>query len=109
MSGSAAELQDDLVGLTILGGIAHFPGRAGERIRRLADLDPTLAAELLAAAEACDFFNRTSPDGTAPGRPDGRTYGIRLVHEGRSRLLMVPEPFEAPELAPLDRTVRRCV
>ncbi|WP_426261865.1 hypothetical protein [Sphingomonas sp. DC1100-1] len=52
MTGSKPETVGDLVGITISGGIAHFPGRAGERVRHFADLDPTLVAELLTAAEA---------------------------------------------------------
>lgn len=63
MTDSTPEVERDLIGLTITGGIAHFPGRAGERVRYLADLDRTLAAELLAAADACNFFIRPSPDG----------------------------------------------
>lgn len=109
MTGSKPETVGDLVGLTISGGIAHFPGRAGERVRHFADLDPTLVAELLTAAEASDFFTRPVPNGTAPVRPDARTYSIRLVHADHSRVLTVPEPFEAPELAQLIRTVRRCL
>ena len=98
-------MEGDLVGLTISGGTAHFPGRAGERIRHLADLEPALVAELLAAADAVAFFTRPDP----VVRPDARTYGIRLVHADRSRVLTVPEPFEVPELAQLVRTVRRCL
>lgn len=109
MTGSTPEMEGDLVGLTISGGIAHFPGRAGERIRHLADLEPALVAELLAAADAVAFFTRPDPVETAPVRPDARTYGIRLVHADRSRVLTVPEPFEVPELAQLVRTVRRCL
>lgn len=109
MNGSMPETDGDLVGLTIAGGLAHFPGRISERIRHLADLDPILAAELLAAADACSFFTRPSFDPNAPIRPDARTYSIRLLHAGRSRLLTVPEPFEAPELAQLVQTVHRCL
>lgn len=109
MNGSTPEVEGDLVGLTISGWIAHFPGRAGERIRRLADLDPALVAELLAAADAIAFSTRPDPVVTAPVRPDARTYSIRFLHAGRTRLLTLPEPFEAPELAQLVQTVRRCL
>ncbi len=109
MTGYIPEVEGDLVSLTISGGIAHFTGRAGERVRYLVDLEPALVAELLAAADACDFFTRPSPDETAPVYPDARTYSVRLVYDGRSRVLTVPEPFEAPELAQLVRTVRRCL
>lgn len=109
MTGSKPETDGDLVGLTISGGIAHVPGRAGERLRNLADLDPTLVSELLAAVEASAFFTHRDPDGAAPVRPDARTYRVRLVHAGRSRQLTVPEPFTTPELAQLVRAVRRCL
>jgi hypothetical protein len=109
VTGSKPETGGDLVGVTIFGGIAHFPSRAGERVRHLADLDPTLVAVLLTAAEASDLFTCPDPNGAASFRPDARTYSIRLVHGGHSRLLTVPEPFEAPELAQLVRTVRRCL
>ena len=109
MTGYIPEVEGDLVSLTISGGIAHFTGRAGERVRYLVDLEPALVAGLLAAADACDFFIRQSPDETAPVYPDARTYSVRLVYDGRSRVLTVPEPFEAPELAQLVRTVRRCL
>jgi hypothetical protein len=108
LTGSTLEVEGGLVGLTISGGIAHFLGRAGERIRRLAGLGTALVAELLAAADAIAFFTRPDPVVTAPVRPDACTVSIRLVHAGRSRLLTVPEPIETPELAQLVQTVRRC-
>lgn len=86
MTGSAPEMDGDLVALTISGRIAHFPGRAGERVRSLAD-----------------------PDKAAPSRPDARTYRVRLVHASQSRQLTVPEPFTTPELAQLVRAVRNCL
>lgn len=100
---------DDLVGLSVSGGIAHMPGLASERVRRFADLDPALVAELLAAAEASAFSTCPEEGGTAPARPDARTYHIHLVHAGRSRQLTVAEPFATPELARLVRAVRRCL
>jgi hypothetical protein len=44
-----------------------------------------LVAELFALAEATAFFIRPDPDGTAPFRPDARTYRVRLMDAGRSR------------------------
>jgi hypothetical protein len=86
-----------LVDLAIAGGVAHFPGLAAERVRRLGDLSPALAAKLLDAADAAAFFMRPHrPD--IPTRLDTRTYHLRLSHGGRSRLLAISEPYASPEL-----------
>lgn len=62
----------DLVGLSVTGGFAHFPGLATERTVALSSIDPDGAKALLAAADAAAFFTRIEP-GEGPVRPDVRT------------------------------------
>ena len=98
----------DLVGLTVSGGVAHSPGLTAERARRLGDLPPALAAELLDAAEGAAFFTRPDPP-DIPIRPDTRTYLLRLSHGGRSRMLAVSEPYASLQLGRLIGIAIRCV
>lgn len=97
----------DRIGLSVTGGIAHFPGLATERIVPLDRLDRNRVDALLAAADEASFFTRIGPD-EVPARPDVRTWHIRLCHEGRSRLLAFPEPLAEPALLRLVRVVRDC-
>lgn len=99
----------ELVGLAVSGGIAHFPGLTAERVRCFGGLAPALAAELLDAAEAAAFFTRPDSPDDVPIRPDTRTYHLRLSHGGRSRLLVVSEPYASPELGRLIGIATRCV
>ena len=101
MTGSKPETVGDLVGLTISGGIAHFPGRAGERVRHFADLDPTLVAELLTA------LTRDGVDGLryAGWAVGGRAPLTRVeVHDGTrcvEAALGLPHGIVARERGPL--------
>lgn len=98
----------ELVGLAVAGGIAHLPGRTGERVRRLGDLSRALVADLLDAADAAAFFTRPDPPDIRT-RPDTRTYHLRLSHGGRSRLLAISEPYASPELGRLVGIATSCV
>lgn len=108
MTDDSSATDGELVGLAVSGGIAHFPGLTAERVRWLGDLPPALAAELLDAAEAAAFFTRPDPP-DVPTPPDTRTYRLRLSHGGRSRLLVVSEPYASPELGRLVGIATRCV
>ena len=108
MTDKSSAPDGELVGLAVAGGIAHFPGLAAERVRRLGDLPPALAAELLDAADAAAFFTRPDPPDT-PTRPDTRTYHLRLSHGGRLRLLAISEPYASPELGRLVGIATSCV
>ena len=108
MTNDSSALDGELVGLAVSGGVAHLPGLTGERVRRLGDLPPALAAELLNAADTAAFFTRPDP-ADIPTRPDTRAYHLRLSHGGRSRMLAVSEPCASPELRRLVRIATRCV
>lgn len=98
----------DLVGLSVTGGIAHFPGLATERTVALGALEPERVSALLEVANAAAFFTRPPPD-EGPVRPDGRILVLRIIYDGRSRLLALPEPFSDPGLATLMRLARGCL
>jgi hypothetical protein len=96
--------EGDLVGLSLTGGLAHFPGHATERTVALGALDPGRLEALLAAADAVAFFTYAEA-GERPVRPDARTWVLR----DRSRILTLSEPFADPRLATLIRLVRGCL
>jgi hypothetical protein len=98
----------DLVGLSVTGGVAHFPGVATERTVALGTLEPERVSALLEAADAVALFTRPTPD-KGPVRPDGRIWVLRIIYDRRSRLLALPEPFPDPGLATLMSLARGCL
>jgi len=97
----------DLVGLSVTGGIAHFPGFAIERTVALGALEPGRVTALLEAADSAAFFTRPKTD-EGPVRPDARIWVLRISHAGRSRLLALSDPFPDPRLATLVSLARDC-
>ena len=66
----------DLVGQSVTGGIAHFPGLATKRTVALGALQPERVSALLKAADAAAFFTRPTPD-KGPVGPAGRIWVLR--------------------------------
>ena len=66
----------DLVGLSVMGGVGHFPGLATERTVALGALEPERVSALLEAADAAAFFTRPTPD-KGPVGPAGRIWVLR--------------------------------
>lgn len=77
-----------------------------EEGRRLDEITPEDWSNLLAHADAIDFFTR--PDPALPA-PEARIFHLTITAGERSRELAVNDPFEAPELAMLIRLVRRAL
>lgn len=98
----------DLVGLSVTGGIAHFPGFAIERTVALGALEPGCVTALLEAADSTAFFTCPKTD-EGPVRPDARIWVLRIRHAGRSRLLALSDPFPDPRLATLVSLARGCL
>ena len=77
-----------------------------EEGRRLHEIAPEDWSNLLAHADAIDFFTR--PDPALPA-PEARIFHLTIMAGDRSRELAVNDPFEAPELAQLIRLMRRAM
>lgn len=80
---------------------------AVEIIRAFDKLDQHRLAELLAAAEAAQFFTRPEP--VLDTDLSTLLFRLRMTHDGRSRELAIGEPNALPELERLLRAARACL
>lgn len=77
-----------------------------EEGRRLDEIASEDWSNLLAHADAIDFFTR--PDPALPA-PEARIFHLAITAGNRSRELAINDPFEVPELAQLIRLTRRAM
>ena len=104
--GGVLEAIDGEVRLSEEGGIAHFPGRAREKVMTLSDMPIGLAREIVYLAEDAGLFDRTfAPPGLS--RPDARTYTLAITVGDRSGRACVTEPIDDMNLVALLAAVRR--
>ena len=96
----------DAITLGISGWFTQHGTLYHEEGRRLDEIAPEDWSNLLAHADAIDFFTR--PDPALPA-PDARIFHLTITDGERSRELAINDPFEAPELAQLIRLTRRAM
>jgi len=96
----------DVITLGISGWFTPHGTLYHEEGRTLDEIAPEDWANLLAHADAIDFFTR--PDPALPA-PEARIFHLTITDGERSRELAVNDPFEAPELAFLIRLTRRAM
>lgn len=77
-----------------------------EEGRTLDEIAPEDWSNLLAHADAIDFFTRSDP---ALPAADARIFHLTITAGERSRELAINDPYEAPELARLIRLTRRAM
>ena len=80
---------------------------AGETIRAFEQIEQRHVTELLAAAHAAEFFTR--PEQTVGADAGTCLWRVQIMHEGRSRELVIPDKNAGPELERLARAARACV
>lgn len=96
----------DAITLGISGWFTPHGTLYHEERRRLDEIAPEDWSNLIAHADAIDFFTR--PDPALPA-PEARIFHLTIMAGDRSRELAVNDPFEAPELAQLIRLTRRAM
>ena len=80
---------------------------AGETTRAFEQIEQRHVTELLAAAHAAEFFTR--PDRAIGPDPGTCLWRVRIVKDGRSRELVIPDKNAGPEWERLARAARACV
>ncbi|VVS96978.1 hypothetical protein SPHINGO391_120023 [Sphingomonas aurantiaca] len=96
----------DVITLAISGWFTPHGTLYHEEGRTLDEIAPEDWSNLLAHADAIDFFTRADP---ALPASDARIFHLTITAGERSRELAVNDPFEAPELALLIRLTRRAM
>lgn len=96
----------DVITLGISGWFTPHGTLYHEEGRTLDEIAPEDWSNLLAHADAIDFFTR--PDPAWPAL-EARIFHLTITDGERSRELAVNDPFEAPELAFLIRLTRRAM
>lgn len=80
---------------------------SGETTRTFEQMEPRHVAELLAAATAAAFFDRPEP---AINAESGTClWRVRIMHQGCSRELVIPDRNAGPELDRVAKAARACV
>jgi hypothetical protein len=88
------------------GGFAPIPSQAAGRVVHFDCLSDADLDEIRSATSSADFFTR-SASVPSPLVRDGRLHSVAITLDGRSRTLVVPDPFEDQPIADLVRSLRR--